>query len=186
MKKFLSNPVVAMLIAVVVVIASVLINTKVRFGPICENVREGFDLGIGSEAAIASELKTLCNAAERLTILAGQNDTAADEAGELESCIEEMRLQLANEDRPLHALYTCYETILRDCFALESALARLPLSEADTESLSAAQHDAASAKAAIDDSSYNDSVYSFQKRYHHFPTVQLAGLAGVSMPELFA
>ncbi len=186
MKKFLSNPVVAMLIAIVVVIASVLINTKVRFGPICENVSEIFDLGIGSEAAIASELKTLCNAAEKLTILARQNAVAGDEADELEDCIEMMRLQLNSENRPMHALYSNYELMLRDCFALESALARLPLSEADAESLSTAQHEAAAAKAAIDESSYNDRVRSFQKRYNHFPTVQLAGLAGISMPELFA
>ena len=186
MKKLLSSPFVALLIAVIVVIASVLINTKVRFGPICEQVNAGFDFGVGNESAIASELKTLCNAAEKLTILARQNDVAVEDAEELESSVEELRLHLSSERRPLRTMYADYESILRGCFALESALGRLSLTETDAESLSAAQHDAAAAKAAIDESSYNDIVRSFQKRYKHFPTVQLAELTGIRMPELFA
>ena len=184
MKKFFANPTVALLLAVIVVIASTLINTNVKLGRISGEVRDGFTRGVGNESAISSELKSLCNAADKLMILAKQNDIA--DADELSGEIDSLRSLLGQPSAKPHSMYALYEEILRGCFGLESALGRMSLSESDAESLSAAQHEAAVAKAAIDGSSYNSTVADFQKRYQHFPTVQLAKLAGVELPEQFA
>ena len=184
MKKFLNNSLVAFLIAAVVIIGSTLISTKVRFGPICTSVNDGFSFGIGSESAIATELKNLCNASDKLMILADQN--GLDYSEEIAGRVASMRMLLNEENKDLHSIYALYENILRDSFSLESSLARMSLSDADSESYTEAQHEAASAKASVDSSSYNEIVRRFQNRYRHFPTVQLADLAGISMPELFA
>ncbi len=184
MKKLLSNPFVAILLAVVVVIASTLVNTRMRFGPICDSVRESFIVPEEDGSSVATELKTLCNAAERLSILAEQNETGIET--DVNANIENIRSMLSYEDDDLHALYVLYEQLLRDCFSIESKLAKLTLNDAETEKLSAAQQEAADAKAAIDNSRYNENVRIFQKKYQRFPTTQLAALAGVTMPEQFA
>ena len=184
MKKFFSSPTVALILAVIVVVGSTLLNTRVKLGRICDEVRDGFTRGVGDESAIASDLKNLCTAAEKLMILGEQYEVA--DADELEGDIASIRVLLGQETPRPHAVYSLYEELLRKCFALESSLGRMPLSESDTESLAAAQHEAAVAKASIDISSYNSAVSAFQKQHRHFPTVQLAALAGVELPELFA
>ncbi|MBQ9663257.1 MAG: hypothetical protein IJV40_08925 [Oscillospiraceae bacterium] len=185
MKKFFSNPVVAVLLTVVVVIGSVVLNTRTRLGKQCEAVSGLFySPDRASEASIADSLRTLCNASEQLVLLGVKYDV--DDAEEAMDALDEIRDAIRNQSRDMDNLFEEYQDLLKDTFSLESALSRMTLSEADEASYASAQHAASDAKAAIDSSSYNDTVRGFLKRYHQFPTPQIAKLSGVTLPTLFA
>lgn len=184
MKKFLSNPTVAMILAVLVVIGTMLISTKVDFGKKCAQTSEKFYTHADAEAPIADRLRDFCTAAEKMVPL-GQH-YGIDDAEDAREKAEEVLNQLRQQSTEAEELFEDYSELLSDTFALESALERRDLSEEDRAAYTSAKHDAAEAKAAIDASSYNDEVRGFLSRYRHFPTTVLAALTGVRMPQLFA
>ena len=180
MKKFFSNPVVAMILAVVVVIGSVVVNTRVKLGRECEAVSGRFY----GASSIADDLLTLCGASEKLVLLGTRcGVTDAEDAMEPIGQIRELVRERSYE---AGAIFEQYDQLLKDTFALESQLARMDLGAEDAEAYSGAQHSAAEAKAGIDGSAYNDSVRSFLKHNGSFPTPQIAAFSGVSLPEYFA
>ena len=184
MKKFLSNPTVALILTVIVVIGSTVINTRVHLGRQCEAISERFYSGYGSEASIADSLRSLCNASEQVILLGMKYDV--EDEGDTVGLIDQIRDSLANGNTHVASVYSLYQVLLKSTFSMESTLARTQLSEADESTYASAQHMASDAKAQIDTSSYNDAVRSFLKVNRHFPTPQIAAISGVSLPELFA
>ena len=185
MKKFFSNPTVAMVLAVLVVVTSVLINTKVKLGKQCDALSERFyQVSSEEEVSIADSLRALCNASEQLVLLGVKYEVSDTDTAV--STIDEIRNSLRQQSHRTGELFAQYDQLLKQTFSLESDLARITMSESDTDTCAAAQHAAAEAKAAIDRSSYNDAVWKFNRRYGRFPTPQLAKLSGVEMPALFA
>ena len=69
MKKFLSNPTVAMILAVLVVIGTMLISTKVDFGKKCAQTSGKFYARADAESPIADRLRDFCTAAEKIVLL---------------------------------------------------------------------------------------------------------------------
>lgn len=183
MKKFFSQPAVALFLAVIVVIASVLTNTRVKFGQRCDRISDQF-YSATSGTSIADSLRALCSASERLAMLGKANEVA--DADQTLNSVDTLRNLLHTGSYDADSIFSVYNQLLKETFSLESDLAKMTLSESDTETLKAAQHDAAEAKNAIDLSSYNDSVRSFLKEYSHFPTPQLASISGVEMPKFFS
>ena len=184
MKKFLSNPTVAMILAVVVVFATMLLSAKLDFGKQCKTVSDGFYTGMYGEAPIAGKLKEFCGAAQQMVMLGQRYQVKGTEEVFEES--EKLLDLLRNESREYEELFSVYSKLLSDTFTLESALTRVELSEDDLAAYSAAQHAAAEAKASIDDSSYNSEARPLLNQYNRFPTRQLAALTGVDRPQLFA
>ena len=184
MKRILSRPSVAFLIAVLVVISTILLQTRFRFGKICESVNDQFYHGGRDGTSIASELGNLADAAEILAGLAHLYDL--DESEDVMNVISSLREQLRLESSDTDTIHDLYKSLLSDTFMLETLLSRQELSEIDAETLSSAQHNAALAKAAIDGSGYHDTVRAFLKRYDRFPTSSLASLVGVKMPQVFS
>ncbi len=184
MKRILSRPSVAVLIAVIVVIATILLQTRIRFGRICDNVNDQFYHSSQDESSIASELGNLADSAEILVGLA--HLYGLEESEDVMNTISSMRELLLLQSHDTSVIHDLYKTLLSETFKLESLLSRQELSDADAEVLSAAQHNAALAKAAIEASSYHETVRTFLKRYAHFPTNTLASLVGVKMPQVFS
>ena len=184
MKKFLSNPIVALILTVIVVFGSTVINTRVRLGRQCDAVSERFYSGSGSEAPIADSLRSLCSASEEILLLGMKYDVEDD--GNTVAAIEQIRNALGSGSTRAASVYSDYQSLLKSTFSLESTLARMSLGEADESSYAASQHAASDAKARIDASSYNDTVRAFLKTNHRFPTPQIAALSGVLLPEAFA
>ncbi|MBR4474636.1 MAG: hypothetical protein IKS55_13485 [Oscillospiraceae bacterium] len=184
MKKVLSNPTVAMILAVVVVLGTMLLSTKIEFGKKCDQTAEGFYTRTDGEVPIADRLREFCGAAETMVLLGQRYEVSGtDEAYEKAETVLNLLRQKSTDTE---ALFSVYSELLSDTFAIESALTRLELSEEDRIVYSSAQHEAAEAKAAMDASSYNVEVRAFLNRYRHFPTTLLAALTGVKMPQLFA
>ena len=184
MKKPLSNPSIAALIAVIVVISTILLQTRFRFGKICDDVNEQFYHDSRDRSSIASELGNLADAAEVLSGLAHLYDL--DEAQEAMNTIGSLREHLRLESNDISVIHELYKTLLSETFTLESLLARQELNGTDVEIFSSAQHAAAEAKAAIDASEYHNTVRTFLKRYDRFPTSGLASLVGLKMPQVFS
>ena len=184
MRKFLSNPVVALILTVIVVIGSTIVNTRVRLGKQCELITEQFYSGHGSEIPVADSLRSLCNASEKILLLGMKYDVGDD--GDTVKLIELIRDALAARTIHTASVYSDYQALLKSTFSLESDLARMQLSEADDTIYAEAQHAASDAKSQIDISTYNDAVRTFLKVNHRFPTPQIAKMSGVSLPETFA
>ena len=184
MKKFLSNPAVAMVIAVIVVIGSILINTRVKLGSQCDVLNAYFYETGTEEVSVAGSLRSFCNAVEQILILGEKYDL--NDLEETQLCVDNIRDALRSHSYDTGTIYKNYDQLLKNTFSIESSLARTSLSPEDKSSYDSAQHNAAEAKAAIDSSSYNDSARRFLKKNTRFPTPQLAAVTGVQMPELFA
>ena len=180
MKKILNNPVFAVSLTVVLMIVSVLLNTRVKLGRQCDALCNLFY----GESMISDSLETLCGASEQLVILGDRYQL--DEADDTMNSIRSVREMLQQRSYEAEDIYARYYELLKSTFSLEGILARSALSEEDADTFVSAQHTAAEAKATIDNSSYNDVVRTFLNRNHRFPTPQLASVCGVHMPELFA
>ena len=180
MKKILNNPVFAVSLTVVLMIVSVLLNTRVKLGRQCDVLCNLFY----GESMISDSLETLCGASEQLVILGDRYQL--DEADDTMNSIRSVREMLQQRSYEAEDIYARYYELLKSTFSLEGILARSALSEEDADTFVSAQHTAAEAKATIDNSSYNDVVRTFLNRNHRFPTPQLASVSGVTMPELFA
>ena len=180
MKKIIYNPVFAVALTVVLMIVSVLLNTRVKRGGQCETLCNQFY----GEGMVADSLESLCSASEQLVILGERYQL--DEADDAMSSIRSIRAMLQQRSYEASDIYDRYYELLKNTFSLEGILERTALSEEDAGTFASAKHIAAEAKSAIDNSSYNDVVRAFLNRNHRFPTPQLASVSGVNMPELFA
>ena len=183
--KLFKNRFFALLLAVVVVIASTLINTDVKFGRECSKVTEQFYADTSRSAAPASisrELVNILSDSESLSALAsryGADTKALDDAN------AQLRERLTAK-RGASEVYVSYNKL---CAALTSLMGQLPnstLSEQDSAEVTRCADSIAEAQNAITMSDYNSVVRAFQHRYDRFPTSLLARLAGVDMPETFA
>ena len=173
MKKLFSNPSFALVLTLVLMIASVLLNTRIKLGKQCETL-----------CAISASLVSLCDASEQLARLGERYQV--DEADDTLETTRSVRELLQERSYDAEEIYDHYYDLLKSVFSLEGTLARTALSEEDAGAFVSAQHTAAEAKAMIDNSSYNELVRIFLNRNRRFPTPQLASLSGVYMPELFA
>ena len=185
MKKLFESTAFALVLAVVVMFGSMLVSTKVDFGKKCRRVTDAFyTQAAGSdEAPVASELRSLCSASEQLALTGQQLEL--EDAPRVLQLVDELRNALYVQTDDLNEVKETYQQLLNATFSLERALARAELSDAQAGAVSAAQRDAAAAKANIDASGFNSTAAAFLKRYQKFPTVGLAGLVGVKMPCLF-
>ena len=180
MKKLFSNPSFALVLTLVLMIASVLLNTRVKLGKQCETLCERFY----GDSTISASLVSLCDASEQLARLGERYQV--DEADDTLETTRSVRELLQERSYDAEEIYDHYYDLLKSVFSLEGTLARTALSEEDAGAFVSAQHTAAEAKAMIDNSSYSELVRIFLNRNRRFPTPQLASLSGVHMPELFA
>ena len=194
MKKILNSPVVALVITFVLVFASLALNTRIRLGGQCDEITAGLYSGKGVSPCIADGLRSLCTASEKMLTLAGQlgiDVDSLDSDGEYADedpadLINDIRNALRYEDGSARYLYYLYEALLSKDYAMETALARASLSEADSAAFLDAKEEADQARAVIQNADYNNTVRAFLKKYDRFPTSQIASFSGVSMPKLFA
>ena len=194
MKKILSSPVVALVITFVLVFASLALNTRIRLGGQCDEITAGLYAGEDGSPCIADGSRSLCTASEKMLTLAGQlgiDVDSLDSDGEYADedpadLLNDIRNALRYEDGSARYLYYLYEALLSKDYAMETALARAALSEADAAAFLEAREEASQARAVVDNDSYNNTVRAFLKKYDRFPTSQIASFSGVSMPKLFA
>ena len=183
--KLFKKPVFAVFLAIVVVIASTLINTNVKFGRKCRAVTDQFYGGTVSrgtpEISIAEALEVICTEAESLAVVA---DSCGADASAIRNDVSDLRRSIQQEY--FYGIRSSYAALRSALTTLLGQLTQADLDEQDKETVTQCTASLSDAQNAIAASGYNDTVRSFLRRYDHFPTNLLATLAGVDYPETFA
>ena len=167
--KIFKNRAVAVLLCVLIVIASTLLSTNVKLGREADGVSDGFNI---------------CGAADGLASVVASYDVDVVALRQYSADLKDM---LSQRTGTYTAVYAKYRDLL-DCIeALKLELASVQLSERDASGTEQYFSTVSSASEVIGSAGYNDSVQQFKRSYlDRFPGSILAKLAGVDAPELFA
>ena len=177
--KLFKNPVVAVLLALVLILGSTLLNVHWKFGGLCREVTDG----LYAEDGIAAQLETIRVDAAAIASVAERNGI---DAKALRNAADDLQSVLSRGSSGAGYLFRCYDKLRVELISMEQKLLAVALNETDANTISGCLERIRSAYSAISSASYNDTVRSFLSRYDHFPTHFLARLAGVDMPEVFA
>ena len=183
--KLFQNRFFAILLAILVVIGSTLINTNIKFGRKCKEVSDQFygssvSRG-GSEVSIAEALEAICVEAETLSVVA---DDCGVDAAAVTNAVSNLRRDIHNEF--FYGIRSSYDVLRSGLTTMLGQLAQVNLDDQSARTVSGCSAAIADLQSAIAASDYNDTVRAFLRRYDHFPTAQLAELAGVEMPQAFS
>lgn len=185
--KIFKNRAVAVLLCVLIVIASTLLSTNVKLGREADGVSDGFYKGVTYDGykhpAISDQLNNICGAADGLASVVASYDVDVVALRQYSADLKDMLSQRTGTS----AVYAKYRDLL-DCIeALKLELASVQLSERDASGTEQYFSTVSSASEVIGSAGYNDSVQQFKRSYlDRFPGSILAKLAGVDAPELFA
>ncbi len=172
----------AVLLCVVGVIASTLLNTRVKLGGQCGDLFDSFYENSGSELSIGSQLQSIGNAATGLAAIAGHYslDSSAvhDATGDLRSAMQDERYDAG-------LIHSRYLAVLDAADELIGRLEQAQLSKRDSENLTLYAESIEQSRSGIEANSYNVNVQAFLRRNSSFPTAGIAAFAGVTMPKLF-
>lgn len=177
--KFFRNPVIAFFLALLIVTGSTLINVHWKFGGKCRDVRETFYETEG----IAEQLEAIRVDAVVLSSVAKQNGIDAED---LRSAADDLQYALSRDNTGAGLLFWYYDSLRTELLSIEQRLLAVALNEADAKTVNDCMVRIRSASDRISGDSYNQTVRAFLSKYDHFPTVLLARLADVDMPEVFA
>ncbi len=177
--KFFKNPVVAVLLALLIVLASTLVNVHVKYGKLCRSVTDEFY----AEAGIADQLSSIRMDAAVLAKVAERNGI---DAKELTNAANHLQDLLSQTGVSAGRVFRCYDELRVELVSAEQKLLGVALSDTDAITVSDCISRIQNAASAISASPYNETVRSFLAKYDRFPTHMLARLANVSIPEVFA
>ncbi|MBQ5405367.1 MAG: hypothetical protein IIU18_01880 [Oscillospiraceae bacterium] len=185
--KLLKSPVFAVLLAIVVVIVSMVINTNIKFGRKCDAVRDLFYEGVTTrgytQTPIATHLSNLCGYADGLVTIARNYDV---DGAEVESNSYYLKSSLNSSWSDISYIHSEYNRLISSLNDLIDRLERAELSERDASGVEQYKSSVTGVQSAIGEAGYNEAVREFLRRYNHFPTNYLALLADVDLPEVFA
>ncbi len=183
MKKLFKKTWFALLLCVVGVVASTLLNTRVKFGPLCEQARAGLYETDANGVDLRFELSDYCSCLDTLIGLAASQgiDTAA-----ATETSEALRQLLRNDGVEARELYNAYASVLAEEAALSGALSDYALGTHDSATLTRCLSSLETAKSAVGRFGYNADIDAFLSKYDRFPTNSLAAAVGLRYPERFA
>lgn len=185
--KLFKKPAFALFLTVIVVIASTLINTNIKFGRKCSEVSDLFYEGVTAngytQTPIATHLENIAGYADGLCTIARNYDI---DTASVEDSSSFLKWSLQYNDTDTGYIHSNYTQLSSELATLVDRLERTELSDRDASGVEQYKTSISGAQSAIGESGYNDAVRSFLRRYDHFPTDVLAEMAGVEMPETFA
>ena len=184
--KALKNPVVAILLSAVLIIASTLISVNLKLGAKAEKVTDGFYSGVSGQESISSQLHSIMDSASELITIANNYELPEGMAEELQTQIDVLRSAMSVSRDDISSICAHCQVLVSGISSLGDALSRQSLAERDQSSLEEILSDVAAARQRIESSGYNESVRELYRKYDRFPATILAPLAGVSFPAYFA
>ena len=190
MKKVLSNPLVAILLAILIVAGSTLVSVHVRLGAQCGKVVDGFYDGVSYngylQPSISSHLKNIIGYAEGLVTIANNYELDAGLVDAVTADADHLRQSMTLSREDISSIYLNYQALSRSVSTLADALGRQTLSERDASGLEQYLTSISGAQSSMENAGYNESVREFQSKGLRFPASLLGKLAGVKFPEYFA
>lgn len=183
MKKLFKKTWFAVLLCVIAVVATTLLNTRSKFGPLCGAMREQLYGTDSKGVSLLEQLQVYCGSFDTLLSLAsGQRlDTAAAEQAN-----EALRAAAMKTDVPARELYGLYAMLVREEERLSAQLGEMALGTHDAATLQRCLGSLETAKSTIGSFQYNARLAEFLDDYDRFPTNALAAAVGLSYPESFS
>lgn len=185
--KFFKKPVVAVLLTIIVVIASTLLSIGIKFGNKAQGVIDGFYDGVYANGytqnSIASHLRNINSYADGLAAIANNYDI---DTSSIKDSSEDLKLALSYSYGDASYIYYCYSSLMTDVIEIQDALGRVELNERDTSGVEQYSANISGARSSIETAGYNETVREFTREYGSFPGTSLALLAGVDFPTLFS
>ena len=189
MKKALSNPAVAVFLALVLIIASTLISVNIKLGAKSDKVIDGFYDGVKYngyvQPSVSSQLKNIMDYAAGLVTIANNYDVSGELIDEAQNQINALRGTMSTSRDNAYFIYERYQALIQSVDSLSYALGTQSLSERDQSGVEQYLINITGAMSTIDGSGYNESVRDFYRSYDRFPANVLGRLAGVDYPTYF-
>lgn len=177
--KILKNPVVAGVLAAVLIIGALLLNTRIKFGKQCREVSEK----LYESGSIAAQLDELCVDASAIAAIAEQHSL---DISRMNQAVDALRQALSQHSTHAADLFADYTAVRTELNTLTAKLMGLGIGTEDSQAVVTLQVKIQEIQDRISASDYNPAARAFLQQYDRFPTGLLAKLAGVSMPEEFA
>ena len=183
MKKLVRKTWFALLLCLVGVAGSTLLNTRMKFGPLCEDARQALYARDAGGILLTDELSDYCVCMDSLIDLAGRQGIDTAPAVEASAAL---RALLEDRSTEAPALYAGYAAVLSETERLTASLESLSLGTNDAGNLQRCLTSLERPRQSIGRFGYNADVDAFLSLYDRFPTRQLAGAVGLRYPERFA
>lgn len=185
---FLKNKTVAVIIAVILVIASTLLATHIKLGKQVSEVTEGFYNGVNYDGylhpSVFTQLKNISSYCLGISTIAMEYGIDTTKLNEARSHLE---TNLDGKEGNIKELYANYSDLRTVATQVINELKTKSLNDRDQAGFSEYQTNYDGAVATIESSGYNETVTSFiNGPYHTFPANILAKLSGVKAPAYFA
>jgi len=185
---FFKKPFVALVLCVVLVWASTAISVKAKFQDKCDDVIDSFYTGVSIKGeadapSIYDQLRELNAIAENMAIIADNYSVNSEDVRDYNDFLESA---LVYFEEDIGYIYSEYSGLWKALMAMEDALAHSPLSDRHLAAMADCSARLDAIDANIANAGYNESVRLFYQRNDSFPTLQLAEMFGVQLPEYFS
>ena len=185
---FFKNKTVAIILAVILVIASTLLATHVKLGNKVNDITEGFYNGINYDGylhpSVFTQLKNISSSCLGISTIAMEYGIDTTSLNDARSHLE---TNLDGKEGNIKELYANYSDLTAVATQVINELKTKTLNERDQTGFSQYLTNYDGAIATIESSGYNESVSTFiNGSYHSFPANILAKLSGVKAPAYFA
>ena len=190
MKKTLSNPLVAIVLSALIIVASTLTSVHFKLGSQCDKVIDGFYEGVRyngyMQPSLSSHLKNIIDYAEGLVTIG--NNYAIDESlcSKVLENANNLRQTMTRSRNDISLIYNDYQALAQSINILADAMSRQSLSERDSSGMEQYISAISGAQSAMENAGYNESVRDFLQKNSHFPAPLFGKLAGVKFPAYFA
>lgn len=185
--KYLKKPVVALLVAVILVFSSTAISVNVKLGKKCDEVIEGFYYGVRYQGILRKPIYTcldsLIEYSEEVVLIASNYGL---DTREVSSSASELRREISFENHDIGDIYEEYESFYDALYSLMFELSAVELSQRHLELMRKYETEINCCKDDIENSCYNESVRSFYKKFDRFPVNIFAEVFDVDYPDYFA
>ena len=185
--KFFKNPIVAVLLAIVIIISSTAISITVKLNNKCNEVIDGFYYGTRLNGQLMKSvyynLNDLCELTSNVIVIA---DNYGISTKELSEELKELRAEISYHNDDIDGIYEEYDSFYNALFAVLLELSNTGLSERHLEYMASASDQISAIRSNIENSGYNESVRNFHKKFNKFPVKIFAEIFDIDYPEFFA
>ena len=184
--KALKNPVVAVILAIIMIVASTLLSAGVKLGKETQKITDGFYDGVEydgyNHTSIYSQLGNICGAADGIVAVASRYDIDCSNvsyaSGDLKSSLSTMHNEISS-------IYSLYDDLCTALNSIYNDLDGVELSSRDSEGIDAYKDTITNAQRVIGSAGYNESVRTYINSLG-FPANLFVKLCNVDTPEYFA
>ena len=176
--KLLKNPVIAVLLAVIIVLSSTFLSARIKLEKESDKITDGFYQGVVyngyKRKSISSQLKNYSGAVSGLVSIANNYGIATEEASGLNG---ELLSSLSEAQSDISSIYRYYSS-------LDTAVSALERELSDAEGVKQYTGTIDGANSVIAESGYNESVYKYISGRGALEKFFIT-LTGTQLPEVF-